>query len=78
MENTNKRYILVAEIKIFKFCLFKDSMSTTLRSVLISDPVDACCGELLVRHGIPVTTKYKLSKEKLIKELQVCINLTLI
>ncbi|KAG6803090.1 D-3-phosphoglycerate dehydrogenase [Apis mellifera caucasica] len=45
-------------------------MSTTLRSVLISDPVDACCGELLVRHGIPVTTKYKLSKEKLIKELQ--------
>ena len=53
-------------------------MSTTLRSVLISDPVDACCSELLVRHGIPVTTKYKLSKEKLIKELQVCINLTLI
>ncbi|PBC33309.1 D-3-phosphoglycerate dehydrogenase [Apis cerana cerana] len=50
--------------------LQQDSMSTTLRSVLISDPVDACCGELLVRHGIPVTTKYKLSKEKLIKELQ--------
>lgn len=45
-------------------------MSTPLRSVLISDPVDACCGELLLRHGIPVTTKYKLSKEELIKELQ--------
>ncbi|CAL7942779.1 unnamed protein product [Xylocopa violacea] len=45
-------------------------MSTTLRRVLISDPVDACCGELLVRHGIPVTTKYKLSKEELINELQ--------
>lgn len=45
-------------------------MSTALRRVLISDPVDACCGELLVRHGIPVTTKYKLSKEELINELQ--------
>ncbi|KAK9303310.1 hypothetical protein QLX08_005057 [Tetragonisca angustula] len=45
-------------------------MSTTLRSVLISDPVDMCCGELLARHDIPVTIKYKLSKEELIKELQ--------
>ena len=45
-------------------------MSATFRSVLISDPVDPSCGELLVRHGIPVTTKYKLSKEELIKELQ--------
>ncbi|OAD52377.1 D-3-phosphoglycerate dehydrogenase [Eufriesea mexicana] len=45
-------------------------MSITLKSVLISDPVDARCGEMLVRHGIPVTTKYKLSKEELIKELQ--------
>ncbi|XP_003490266.1 D-3-phosphoglycerate dehydrogenase isoform X1 [Bombus impatiens] len=45
-------------------------MFSTLGSVLISDPVDACCSELLVRHGIPVTTKYKLSKEELIKELQ--------
>lgn len=46
-------------------------MSTTLGSVLISDPVDVCCEELLARHGIPVTIKYKLSKEELIKELQV-------
>ncbi|CAD1468068.1 unnamed protein product [Heterotrigona itama] len=45
-------------------------MSITLGSVLISDPVDVCCGELLARNGIPVTIKYKLSKEELIKELQ--------
>lgn len=45
-------------------------MSTRLGSVFISDPVDACCAELLTRHGVPVTTKYKLSKEELIKELQ--------
>ncbi|XP_076235969.1 hydroxypyruvate reductase [Calliopsis andreniformis] len=44
--------------------------AATFRSVLISDPVDASCSELLLRHGIPVTTKYKLSKEELIKELQ--------
>ena len=49
-------------------------MSTTLRSVLISDPVDMCCGELLARHDIPVTIKYKLSKEELIKELQVHVH----
>lgn len=46
-------------------------MSTSLGSVLISDPVDVCCGELLARHNIPVTIKFKLSKEELIKELQV-------
>ncbi|XP_076633355.1 hydroxypyruvate reductase [Colletes latitarsis] len=45
-------------------------MSAMIRSVFISDPVDASCGELLVRHGIPVTMKYKSSKEELIKELQ--------
>ncbi|XP_076756943.1 D-3-phosphoglycerate dehydrogenase [Xylocopa sonorina] len=45
-------------------------MSTALRRVLISDPVDTRCGELLARHGISVTTKYKLSKEELINELQ--------
>ncbi|XP_034184873.2 hydroxypyruvate reductase [Osmia lignaria lignaria] len=45
-------------------------MSTSFGSVLISDPVHASCGELLARYGIPVTTKHKLSKEELIKELQ--------
>lgn len=45
-------------------------MSINLRSVLISDPVDESCGALLLSHGIPVTVKYKLSKEELIKELQ--------
>ncbi|XP_003701138.1 D-3-phosphoglycerate dehydrogenase [Megachile rotundata] len=45
-------------------------MSTSFGSVLISDPVHACCGELLARYGIPVTTKHKLSKEELIRELQ--------
>ncbi|XP_033327573.1 hydroxypyruvate reductase [Megalopta genalis] len=45
-------------------------MSARIGSVLISDAVDACCGELLARHGVPVTAKSKLSKEELIKELQ--------
>lgn len=46
-------------------------MSVNLRNVLISDPVDESCGALLVEHGIPVTTKYRLSKDELISELQV-------
>ncbi|KOC67756.1 D-3-phosphoglycerate dehydrogenase [Habropoda laboriosa] len=45
-------------------------MSTTFRSVLISDPVADKCVELLRSHGVSVTTKYKLPKEELIKELQ--------
>ncbi|XP_047364033.1 hydroxypyruvate reductase [Vespa velutina] len=45
-------------------------MSINLRSVLISDPVDESCSSLLSEYGIPVTTKYKLSKDELIKELQ--------
>lgn len=46
-------------------------MSVNFRSVLISDPVDKSCGALLTEHGIPVTTKYKLSQDELISELQV-------
>jgi D-3-phosphoglycerate dehydrogenase len=46
-------------------------MSVTLKSVLISDPVDQNCAELLTKHGITVSTKYKLSKDELIKELVV-------
>ncbi|EFN78208.1 uncharacterized protein LOC105188969 [Harpegnathos saltator] len=45
-------------------------MSVNLRSVLISDPVDESCGALLLEHGIPVTTKYRLPKDVLINELQ--------
>lgn len=45
-------------------------MSINLRSVLISDPVDESCAALLTEYGVPVTTKYKLSKEELVKELQ--------
>lgn len=45
-------------------------MSVSFRNVLISDPVDASCGALLTEHGIPVTTKHKLSKDELINELQ--------
>ncbi|XP_001600828.1 hydroxypyruvate reductase [Nasonia vitripennis] len=45
-------------------------MSVNLRSVLVSDPVDERCAALLTSHGVPVTTKYKLSKEELINELQ--------
>ncbi|KAK0078075.1 hypothetical protein PV326_009605, partial [Microctonus aethiopoides] len=45
-------------------------MSINLRSVLISDPVDTLCADLLISHGVPVTTKYKLSKDELIQEIQ--------
>ncbi|KAK0166727.1 hypothetical protein PV327_004216 [Microctonus hyperodae] len=44
-------------------------MSINLRSVLISDPVDNLCADLLISHGVPVTTKYKLSKDELIQEI---------
>ncbi|XP_014216392.1 uncharacterized protein LOC106645125 isoform X3 [Copidosoma floridanum] len=45
-------------------------MAVNLNSVLISDPVDDQCAKLLTRYEIDVTTKYKLSKEELIEELQ--------
>ncbi|KAG5307984.1 SERA dehydrogenase, partial [Acromyrmex insinuator] len=45
-------------------------MSINFRSILISDPVDESCGALLAEHDVPVTTKYKLPKDELIKELQ--------
>lgn len=46
-------------------------MSVNITSVLISDPVDDRCGALLQSLGVLVTTKYKLSKDQLIEELQV-------
>lgn len=44
-------------------------MSVPLRSVLVSDEVDPKCVELLQQHGIPVTCKYKMPKEELLKEI---------
>lgn len=55
----------------FRIYKLKTNMSIKLRSVLISDPVDSSCADLLTSHGVPVTTKYKLTKDELIKELQV-------
>ena len=46
-------------------------MTVDIQSVLISDPVDDSCAALLTSHGVPVTIKYKLSKDELIKELEV-------
>lgn len=45
-------------------------MSIQLRNVLISDPVDESCAALLTSHGVPVTTKYRMSKDELIQEIQ--------
>lgn len=47
------------------------TMPVMVRSVLISDQVDACCAELLRRHGIAVTQRTKMPKEELIDELKV-------
>ena len=53
------------------FLLFRKKMPVDIKSVLISDAVDDSCAKLLISHGVQVTIKYKLSKEELIKELQV-------
>ncbi|KAJ9583313.1 hypothetical protein L9F63_022330, partial [Diploptera punctata] len=45
-------------------------MSVTLRNVLISDAVDSTCVDLLQRHGINVTCKYKMTKEQLLQEIK--------
>ncbi|KAF6197947.1 hypothetical protein GE061_007690 [Apolygus lucorum] len=44
-------------------------MSIQLKKVLISDAVDETCVQLLKKHGLQVTCKYKLSQEELIKEI---------
>ncbi|KAE8746369.1 hypothetical protein FOCC_FOCC006863 [Frankliniella occidentalis] len=44
-------------------------MAIPLRSVLVSDEVDPLCVELLQKNGIPVTCKYKMPKEELLKEI---------
>ena len=42
-----------------------------LASVLITDPLDPVCGELLEKAGVHVTTKTKLSKDELLIEMKV-------
>ncbi|XP_034238470.1 D-3-phosphoglycerate dehydrogenase isoform X2 [Thrips palmi] len=44
-------------------------MAIPLRSVLISDEVDPLCVDLLKKNGIPVTCKYGMSKDELLKEI---------
>lgn len=46
-------------------------MAVPLRSVLVSDEVDPQCVALLQQHGIPVTCKFKMPKEELLKEIPV-------
>lgn len=42
-----------------------------LASVLITDPLDPICGELLENAGVKVTTKTKLTKDELLQEIKV-------
>lgn len=49
-----------------------DKMAIPLRSVLISDEVDPLCVDLLKKNGIPVTCKYGMTKDELLKEIPVC------
>ena len=42
-----------------------------VRNVLISDPVDSICCEILQNHGIKVTCARQWSKDRLFQEIQV-------
>lgn len=48
-------------------------MSLGIKSVLVVDGVGANCAEILKSHNINVTTKAKISKEELLKEIPVSI-----
>lgn len=52
-------------------CFLFSAMPIALRSVLISDAVDDACVALLTSHGVPVTKKYKMSKDELLQEIKV-------
>lgn len=55
-------------------------MVLDIKSVLVVDGVGANCAEILNSHGIKVTTKAKITKEDLLKEIPVrlfCIRLNL-
>lgn len=46
-------------------------MALSIRQVLISDPVDAICKEILEKHGLEVTSARQWTKERLLQEIQV-------
>jgi hypothetical protein len=46
-------------------------MTLTFRDVLISDPVDPICAQILERHGMRVTFAKQWTKEKLLQEIKV-------
>ncbi len=47
-------------------------MVRNIRRVLISDPVDPICAQILQQQGLEVTVARQWSKEKLLEEIQVC------
>ena len=48
-------------------------MAFALKNVLISDEVDPKCVEILQNNGISVVKNTKLTKEQLLQEIGVCI-----
>ena len=46
----------------------------SIEKILLLDAVDPVCGEILQNAGISVTTRGKLTKEQLIKELAVRVH----
>jgi hypothetical protein len=46
-------------------------MTLNIRQVLISDPVDPICSQILENHGMNVTYARQWSKERLLQEIQV-------
>lgn len=47
-------------------------MVRNIRRVLISDPVDPICAQILQQQGLEITSARQWSKEKLLEEIQVC------
>ncbi len=48
-------------------------MTLNIQQVLISDPVDPICSQILQNHGISVTYARQWTKERLLQEIQVPI-----
>lgn len=48
-------------------------MTLDIQQVLISDPVDPICSQILQNHGISVTYARQWTKERLLQEIQVPI-----
>ena len=46
-------------------------MVRNIQQVLISDPVDPICAQILQEHGMNVTYARQWTKEKLLQEIQV-------